>query len=151
MQGGVDHLVVAALLGERAEGPPGHRHDRRRLEPLAHEPLEHVVHGLVLEEVDDLDGAAEHVAGQPVGVGGSASQRATRSPTLAARTRSATASPVRKLDWMNSPSVSPNCSLRSVMIAVCGIGTPSGWRNSATTANQSASPPTIDASAVACT
>jgi hypothetical protein len=36
------------------------------------------------------------------------------------------------------------------MIAVCGIGMPSGWRNSAVTANQSARPPTIDASAAAC-
>jgi hypothetical protein len=35
------------------------------------------------------------------------------------------------------------------MIAVCGIGSPSGRRKSAVTANQSASPPTSDASAVA--
>ena len=34
-------------------------------------------------------------------------------------------------------------------MAVCGIGTPSGWRNSAVTANQSARPPTIAASAKA--
>src|ERR1700704_4946738 len=52
---------------------------------------------------------------------------------------------------MNSPNVSPNCLLRSTTIAVCGIGMPSGCRNNAVTANQSASPPTIDASAVACT
>ena len=31
-------------------------------------------------------------------------------------------------------------SLFDGMIAVCGIGRPSGWRNSAVTANQSASP-----------
>ncbi|MDQ1911536.1 hypothetical protein RAC89_13975 [Paenibacillus sp. GD4] len=30
--------------------------------------------------------------------------------------------------------------------AVCGIGSPSGWRNKAVTANQSASPPTSPAS-----
>ncbi len=35
------------------------------------------------------------------------------------------------------------------MIAVCGIGKPSGRRNSAVTANQSAKPPTIAASAAA--
>ena len=111
-----------------------------------------VVHRFVLEEVDDLDRRRRGTwPASRSALTGSASQRATRSPTLAERTRSATASPVRKLDWMNSPSVSPNCSLRSVMIAVWGIGTPSGWRNSATTANQSASPPTSDASAVACT
>src|SRR3954447_18525183 len=33
------------------------------------------------------------------------------------------------------------------MMAVCGIGRPSGWRNSADTANQSASAPTMAASA----
>ena len=37
------------------------------------------------------------------------------------------------------------------MMAVCGIGMPIGWRNSAVTANQSASAPTIEASAVATT
>ena len=35
------------------------------------------------------------------------------------------------------------------MIAVCGIGSPSGRRNSAVTANQSASAPTMPASAAA--
>ena len=37
------------------------------------------------------------------------------------------------------------------MTAVCGIGRPSGRRNSATTANQSASAPTMAASAMAFT
>ncbi len=32
------------------------------------------------------------------------------------------------------------------MIAVCGNGSPSGWRNNAVTANQSATPPTTAAS-----
>ena len=36
------------------------------------------------------------------------------------------------------------------MIAVCGIGSPSGWRNSAVTANQSAMPPTNPAFAADC-
>ena len=40
-------------------------------------------------------------------------------------------------------------SLRFGMIAVWGIGMPSGWRNSAVTANQSASAPTMAASAMA--
>jgi len=35
------------------------------------------------------------------------------------------------------------------MSAVCGIGKPSGRRKSAVTANQSASPPTMPASAIA--
>ena len=37
------------------------------------------------------------------------------------------------------------------MIAVCGIGRPSGRRNSATTAYQSANPPTVAAAAKAAT
>jgi hypothetical protein len=44
---------------------------------------------------------------------------------------------------------SPMRSLLRGMIAVCGIGRPSGWRNKAVTANQSAMPPTIAASAKA--
>jgi hypothetical protein len=43
----------------------------------------------------------------------------------------------------------PMRSLRDGTMAVCGIGMPNGWRNSAVTANQSASPPTIAASAKA--
>ena len=58
---------------------------------------------------------------------------------------------MRKLPWMNSPSVAANWSFRSTTMAVCGMGRPSGWRNSAVTANQSASPPTIEAAAVAWT
>ena len=80
---------------------------------------------------------------------GSASHAATRGTTRAPRTRSTMMSGVRKLSWTKSPSVSPNWSLRSTMIAVWGMGMPSGWRNSAVTANQSASPPTIAASTVA--
>ena len=79
------------------------------------------------------------------------SQFDTRVTTPAPRRRSITTSRVRNVSSMNSPSVSPNCCLRSTTIAVWGIGMPSGCRNSAVTANQSASPPTIDASAAACT
>ena len=46
----------------------------------------------------------------------------------------------------SATSASPMRSLLAGMMAVCGSGTPSGWRNSAVTANQSASPPTIAAS-----
>ena len=80
---------------------------------------------------------------------GSAIHAASRSATRAARTRSVMISGVRNVDWTNSPSVSPNWSLRSGMTAVCGIGMPRGWRNRAVTANQSARAPTIDASSMA--
>ena len=47
---------------------------------------------------------------------------------------------------MNSESPRAILSLLRGMIAVCGIGRLSGRRNSATTANQSASAPTMAAS-----
>ena len=40
-------------------------------------------------------------------------------------------------------------SLRAGMMAVWGMGRPRGWRNRAVTANQSATAPTMAASAVA--
>ena len=52
-----------------------------------------------------------------------------------------------KPSGMNSPVVVAKLSLRATIIAVCGIGSPNGRRNSAVTANQSARPPTIDAAA----
>jgi len=63
--------------------------------------------------------------------------------------RRATTEGVRKLSLRNWASVSPILSLLRGMIAVCGIGSPSGWRNRAVTANQSAMPPTSPASAKA--
>ena len=80
---------------------------------------------------------------------GSESHSAARAASRPERMRSTIASGDRKLSCTNSPSVRPNWSLRSGMMAVWGIGMPSGWRNRAVTANQSARPPTIDASAVA--
>ena len=54
---------------------------------------------------------------------------------------------------MRPPTMPPtraamSCQLAG-MSAVCGMGMPSGWRKSAVTANQSASPPTTPASAMA--
>ena len=67
------------------------------------------------------------------------------------RIRRATTGAIRKFSLRNAASASPMRSLLRGMIAVWGIGRPSGWRNSAVTANQSASPPTIAASANALT
>ena len=62
---------------------------------------------------------------------------------------SATTSSDRKFSVTNCSRLSARLSLRVGTIAVCGIGSPSGRRNSAVTANQSASAPTIAASAAA--
>ena len=80
---------------------------------------------------------------------GSASHTPSRRATPTARSRSASTSGARKFVCTNVPSPRPSWSLRLGMMAVCGIGNPSGCRNSAVTANQSASAPTIAASAVA--
>src|ERR1700761_9100478 len=79
------------------------------------------------------------------------SQTASRGTRPAARIPSASTSAGRKCSCTNWPRVAANWSLRSTISAVCGIGRPSGRRNRAVTANQSATPPTIDASAPACT
>ena len=80
---------------------------------------------------------------------GLASQRPAAPATSSRRIRRATTPGIRKLSRRKLASVSPIRSLLRGTIAVCGMGRPSGWRNRAVTANQSASPPTIAASAKA--
>src|ERR1700735_504693 len=63
--------------------------------------------------------------------------------------RSFKAEAVRKLLVMKRLSAPPMRSLLAGMMPVCGIGKPSGRRNRATTANQSAQAPTMPASAKA--
>ena len=69
LEGRVHHLLMAAVARERAEDASRGRNDRRRFEAVAHQALGDVVHVLVLEEVHHLDRTAEHVPGEPVGVG----------------------------------------------------------------------------------
>ena len=64
-------------------------------------------------------------------------------------TRRATTLVVRKLVRRKLANVRPSRSLLFGMIAVCGMGMPKGCLKSAVTANQSARPPTIPASAKA--
>ena len=80
---------------------------------------------------------------------GFVSQAPTRAATPTERNRSRTTASDRKLVPTKSPRPAPSWSLRVGMIAVCGMGRPSGRRNRAVTANQSASAPTMDASAAA--
>ena len=78
-----------------------------------------------------------------------ASHSPARSGMCALRTFSLTISGSRKFSPTNSPSELPSWSFFLRINAVCGMGMRSGWRNSAVTANQSASPPTMPASAAA--
>ncbi len=57
----------------------------------------------------------------------------------------------RKFSEKNSSRLLPNSSFLRGTSAVCGIGSPSGCRNNAVTANQSAMAPTMLASAPALT
>ena len=76
-------------------------------------------------------------------------QAATREDTSTRASLSRTTSSARKFSPTKSPRLSPSTSFFVGMIAVWGIGRPSGCRKSAVTANQSASAPTMAASAVA--
>jgi hypothetical protein len=82
---------------------------------------------------------------------GRASQSAMRPAASNWRSLSSTCAVLRKLSQMKPASLAPMRSLLLGMMAVCGIFRPSGWRNSATTANQSAMAPTMAASANAAT
>jgi hypothetical protein len=73
----------------------------------------------------------------------------TRVATSMRASLSRTTSSARKFSPTKSPRLSPSTSFFVGMIAVCGIGSPSGRRKSAVTANQSARPPTMPASAIA--
>ena len=80
---------------------------------------------------------------------GVASQPPSRREMPIDRSLPTTTSSERNSSSTKAPSVAPISSLRFGMIAVCGIRSPSGYRNSAVTANQSASAPTIAPSAAA--
>ena len=81
----------------------------------------------------------------------SRSQSAMKEPKSIWRSLASTGAASRKCTSMNSPSLSAMRCWLLWMIAVCGIGNPSGLRNSATTAYQSARPPMVAASAKAAT
>ena len=68
--------------------------------------------------------------------------------SMPSRRRASTAG-LRKLLDMKRPSAAPMRSLLRGTMPVWGMGRPNGRRNSATTANQSAQAPTIEASAKA--
>ena len=92
--------------------------------------------------------AARNVRG-PRSSCGRASQSATNEPKSIWRSFASTGAASRKCTSMNSPSLSAMRCWLPWMIAVCGIGRPSGRLNSATTAYQSARPPMVAASAKA--
>ena len=81
---------------------------------------------------------------------GSASQRAIQPAISTSRMRSAEHARRQEIVGDEAADARRRCAPCCCgTIAVCGIGRPSGWRNSATTANQSAQAPIMPASAKA--
>ena len=144
--------MVGLLVDDPLEQGAGDRRHRLLNQPRHEEVLDEPAHLVVGEP-------AQPGPADPHGLGactrrrcsGTPSHCPTRSPTRAAASRSRAISSVRKFSVTNSWRLRPISFLRLGMIAVCGIGSPSGCRNSAVTANQSASAPTIAASAAVLT
>ena len=144
----LDAVVELGALDRGAQDARGHLREGHAGGGAAQLGDDHVDHALVVG-VERTGTAVEHVADHRRRVLASASHADARATEAELRMRSATAVPLRKFSRKKEASVWPNCSLRATTIAVCGIGSPSGRRKSATTANQSARAPTIEASSAA--
>ncbi len=148
----VDEAVVQVVAHRLGEQVAQQRRDRLLAEPREERVLDEAAHVLVAHLVQpgghDLGGLVDHAARV---LRHRAARRPTRAATWAAPIRSRTTSSCRKFSPTNSCRPRPRSSLRRGISAVCGIGSPSGCRNSAVTANQSAIAPTIEASAPALT
>ena len=149
----VDHPVeqlLVAVVGREEEEPLGqHRRDRPLAERLDHAPLEQRVDVLVLHHVGGAPQRRRGVAGERAGVLGAAEPLGH--PTAGLHRQQLGAQHLGReevvLDEVAEGAADP--VLPRGMIAVWGMGMLSGWRKSAVMANQSASPPTMAASAVA--
>ena len=97
---------------------------------------------------DDAADGARELAGERQGVARSASQR-RRGGRSSSRSRVSSWVGSRKCASKKRPTLRAARAWFDGSSAVCGMGRPSGRRNSASTANQSASPPIIPASAIA--
>ena len=149
----LEHRHVAVLVDRRGERVAEQRRDLHLAQARGDRALDEAAEPLVVEAFENVgDEARGAVADarvlRPRGSAGSGRpRRRRRCCASAARPPAA----IRKFSLRKFASASPMRSLLRGMIAVCGIGRPSGWRNRAVTANQSASPPTIAASANALT
>ena len=119
----VEQLVVPAVLGHDLQGAAGERRQRGRLDaaPGRRPPAPGGPRRRAAGRRRSTAASAAWRASRAA-LSGSAIQVAIRGTTAGARTRSTRMSGVRKLCCTKSPSVSPNWSLRSTMIAVWGIG-----------------------------
>ena len=145
-----DQGVVPPVAGQLLEGPARQRGQGHPVDPAAHEGRAGR-HGIVVEQLGGRLRGRRPPRRPARRVPGSAGQVASPVHTCDARTRSTTASGVRKLSWTKGP--------KRLGEAVFALDDDRGVRdrqaerarNRAVTANQSASPPTIDATAVAWT
>jgi hypothetical protein len=70
LQRGIDHLRVAAVLGDEVQHASRERCERRRFDARAHDVVDRRVHVFVTNQIGDRDCTVEHMSSEPVGVGG---------------------------------------------------------------------------------
>ena len=146
----VEQLLMAAPFSDHREQLAGERRHLRPPDPLAEHAVDERLHVLVLQHAHAAGHRRRRMARDLARIRRLAEpRRPDARATFACASFSASTSRLRKWRCTKLPSERPIWSFRAAMIAVCGIGMPSGWRKSAVTANQSASPPTIAASAIA--
>src|SRR5262249_10565795 len=143
----LEEQIRLAACCEDTNGVSDHRRKIRLAKLLAQCPLQELAEVRVPERVDEIgqhcrDGARNQWSRCRCGKPG----RDALSDVIC-RTFGRSTSDVRKLRSTKRPMARPILSLLFGMMAVWGIGNRSGRRLSAVTANQSAIPPTMPASA----
>ncbi len=145
------HVLVPPARHQRVQRPRHHRAGAAAAQDARHDARQQPPRPPVL---DRRQQARQHLGQRVRGglgrrrVGQEAAQDAGQvDPATAFGAASASVN-----TWLATkrPSARPSRAFCAGMMAVCGIGRPSGWRNSAVTANQSATPPTKPAFALAC-
>ena len=146
----LDQRLLAALGQQGGQHAPHRRPPLRFGDALDDHPVQHLLDVLVAQHLHQHAQHGRRLGGDPLGVRRSPTATCPAGPRPARR--AAWSPPPRgdmKFSRTKAPRPSPSWSFLRLMIAVCGIGIPSGCLNSAVTANQSASAPTMPASAAA--
>jgi len=141
--------MVASVLGGEIEDLPGYRGDVDVAEASQQAGADEVTDFVVVEQRHDRRRQRSGLLCGQFGVAGLVEPLSEAFADAERRQAIGEYVGARKLVCTKLPNVRPSWSLRLGRMAVWGIGMPRGWRNSAVTANQSAIPPTIAASAVA--
>ena len=145
----LDQRFLTALLQQRGEHPADRRSPLRFGDALDDHPVQHVLDVLVAQHLDQNPQHRGRFGRDPLGVRLIGEPLAEPARDLGVAQLGLDDLGDMKFSRTKVPRPSPSWSFLRLMIAVCGIGMPSGCLNSAVTANQSASAPTMPASAAA--